>query len=391
MTKRNLASAASEACPRTFLGARLLRSPLHKVNVHSISGEDSLKGTYSSYISTEPSFLLNTTATMSSATSTPARPAKAMSSKLLTMKFMQRGAASPSSAPGTPHSPSTPNNEPSAKRHKSAHNTPQSESEFDVRALADQRAVMAALEDEEAKRQAVLERQAAEAGDTRWVLRFGQEAWQTKERGHGGEGLRVVEAGFASIDTPQKSTEVYEDEERPAMVGRRSFGRFNRAIEVCCPSASSLVVVRREYTNPPAQKLQDPDAESSSSEDEDEDEEDAEAADSDADADADSDDPTTALLREISAETAKKAKEERKAKRKAEKAGLKKLAEKRKKKEVKLNTLTSISGGSGGGSSNQTCYRCGKLGHVKSECPMGEGGRNGGGEAGRRGKKRKST
>jgi hypothetical protein len=255
-----------------------------------------------------------------------------------------------------------------------------------VRALADQRAVRAALEAEEAKRQAVLERQAAEAGDTRWVLRFGQEAWQTKERGHGGEGLRVVEAGFASIDTPQKYTEVYEDEERPAMVGRRSFGRFNRAIEVCFPSASSLVVVRREHTNLLSQKLQDPDAESSSSSDEDE--EDAEAAD---DSDADSDDPTTALLREISAETAKKAKEERKAKRKAEKAELKKLAEKRKKKEVKLNTLTSISGGSGGGSSNQTCYRCGKVGHVKSECPVGEGGRNGGGEAERRGKKRKST
>lgn len=165
---------------------------------------------------------------MSSATaSTPGSAPKSMSSRLLTMKFMQRAAAT---SPTTANPP----DEPSPKRRKKDSDSP-SRPKVNVDELADQRAVQAAIAAEEAKRQAALERQGAEAGDTRWVLSFEDQKGSTKSPNLA---IRVVQAGYAHLDVPGDSSAqpVKENapwEERPVMVGRRSYGKFNKVLEVC--------------------------------------------------------------------------------------------------------------------------------------------------------------
>ena len=163
---------------------------------------------------------------MSSGASTPSAP-KSLSSRLLTMKFMQRAAASsPSvSLPPTP-------DEPSPKRQKK-NSDPPSSPHFNVHALADQRAIQAAVDAEEAKRQAALDKQAAAAGDTRWVLSFEDQKGSAPTSKLA---LRVVQAGYANLDASSPSQSKPTDEEdwdnKPVMVGRRSFGKFNKALEV---------------------------------------------------------------------------------------------------------------------------------------------------------------
>ncbi|EDN93079.1 predicted protein [Sclerotinia sclerotiorum 1980 UF-70] len=289
---------------------------------------------------------------MSASAGTPTSAPKAMSSRLLTMKFMQRAAAaSPTNA-----SPSS-LDEPSPKRQKTAQNTP---TKFNVDSLADNRAIQAAIEEEEAKKQAALDRAAAEAGDTRWVLSFeGRKNLNTPKNI-----LRVVQTSFAKLDLPSPTKVQHTDDgdnifgdDKPFMVGRRSFGKFNKVLE-------------------------NPDIEfSSPSEEEESDHE--ESADEDSE-----DDPTGAkeLIKASKQEAIKRAKEERKAKKKAEKAELLELSKKRKKKHVSLNGLTSLSGsggsafGSGGANkSDIKCYTCGGN-HIARDCPrpkrkhQGDGG-----------------
>lgn len=162
---------------------------------------------------------------MAGDTSSPVAP-KVMSSRLLTMKFMQRAAASPISSP-----PSTPEESPS-KRQKTVHSSP---SRFNVDALTDHRAIQAALAEEETKRQAALERQENEAGDTRWVLNFEAEKDAFLSRT---TALRVVQAGYPNLDYSLPLRDKYTDsgfifEDKPIIVGRKSFGKFNRIMEVC--------------------------------------------------------------------------------------------------------------------------------------------------------------
>lgn len=74
------------------------------------------------------------------------------------------------------------------------------------------------MDEEEQKRQKALERLAEEAGETKWVLSTvngGAEAGKT--------GLRVAKAGYSDID---------QDAWTPAGLGRRSFGKFNKELEV---------------------------------------------------------------------------------------------------------------------------------------------------------------
>jgi hypothetical protein len=98
--------------------------------------------------------------------------------------------------------------------------------------MADQRAIQAAMASEEAKREAALERAAAEAGDTRWVLSFED---QKQVQAAPALALRVVQTGFANLDYAPSRIQYMEEEEedKPVMVGRRSFGKFNRVLEVC--------------------------------------------------------------------------------------------------------------------------------------------------------------
>jgi hypothetical protein len=156
------------------------------------------------------------------------------------MKFMQRAAAS---TPTTPP-PSTPD-EPSPKRRKKDSDSP-SRPSFDVNGLADHRAIQAAVAEEEAKRQAALERAAAEAGDTRWVLSFEDQ----KASASPSLALRVVQTGYANLDAPSIFRPEEEDmeEDKPVMIGRRSFGKFNKVLEVCCAAAVTAEIENYHVT-----------------------------------------------------------------------------------------------------------------------------------------------
>ena len=67
------------------------------------------------------------------------------------------------------------------------------------------------------KREKAVERLAEEAGETKWVLST------VNEEGNSVGRLGVINAGYLDID---------QEAWRPAMVGRRSFGKFNRELEV---------------------------------------------------------------------------------------------------------------------------------------------------------------
>lgn len=194
---------------------------------------------------------------------------------------------------------------------------------------------------EEAKKQAALERQAAELGDTRWVLNF------EDQKKVSGLALRVVQTGFANLDaSPVKIQYVDEDEleEKPAMVGRRSFGKFNKVVE----------------------KQQDPNNEDSEESDS-EDDEDSDSS----EAENDSDDPTSELIRASRQEAVDRAKAERHAKKRAAKVEAEQIAKKRRKNEVNLNGLTSLSGRQERQPTvpkDLKCHGCGGN-HFKRDCP----------------------
>ncbi|RYP15062.1 hypothetical protein DL765_005956 [Monosporascus sp. GIB2] len=129
-------------------------------------------------------------------------PPKTMSSRLLTMKFMQRAAATSSTA----SSPRTPESEEqSSKRQKVSHTpaTPQS-----IDSLVDQAAVKKALAEEERKRQEALVRHAAESGDARWVLDTGVTKMTTGNEVQ--RPLNVVQVGFAQIDSSDNADDHIE-------------------------------------------------------------------------------------------------------------------------------------------------------------------------------------
>lgn len=123
------------------------------------------------------------------ATPTP----RSMSSRLLTMKFMQRAAASPASSPTTPDT-----DEQASKRRKVTHK-PASRENKDPVVQINQAEVQAAIAEEERKRQEALVQHAAELGDARWVLDI-----PDKTAGPGREiqtPMNVVQVGFAQIDS----------------------------------------------------------------------------------------------------------------------------------------------------------------------------------------------
>lgn len=135
-------------------------------------------------------------------------------------QFMQRAAAS-SPSPSTPQD-TTP---PSSKRQKTNHSTPSTP----ANPLSDQAAIQAALEAEEAQREAAISRVAAERGETRWVLSF----VDAQKGGGGSQGMKVVKAGFGEIDGGGDKVGENRGGPRKHMVmGRKSFGNFNKELEV---------------------------------------------------------------------------------------------------------------------------------------------------------------
>ena len=126
---------------------------------------------------------------------------------------MQRASAS------TPTTPSTPDGTRPSKRVKT-----------EAAITPDARAFQEAAAAEEAKKNAFIERAAAEAGETKWVLSLTDD-----KPNSAAPALRIVEAGYGAIDSgaPIPESDDEEEEEQSAgMAGRRSFGKFNKAVEV---------------------------------------------------------------------------------------------------------------------------------------------------------------
>ena len=124
---------------------------------------------------------------------------------------MQRAAASnpPSTPPSHPRSPDT---HPSKRQKVSAAPS------LTATPPSDLQLIQAVLLEEEEKREKAIERLAEEAGETKWVL-----STENRGEGSGVRGLRVAKAGYSDID---------QEAWRPAMVGRRIFGKFNGELEV---------------------------------------------------------------------------------------------------------------------------------------------------------------
>ncbi|KAI0840442.1 hypothetical protein F5Y06DRAFT_262774 [Hypoxylon sp. FL0890] len=270
-------------------------------------------------------------------------PPKSMSSRLLTMKFMQRAAASPLSSPATPNS-----DEQASKRRKVSHDSTKRELRDSLPQI-DQSAIQAAIAEEERKRQEALIQHAAELGDARWVLDVPDQA-----TGSGREvqtPLNVVQVGFAQIDSHIDSSDAagLDDTESTDTSHPRT------------PMVRRYNMDRRQVTK---------DSESGS---------DDSNSDSDSDASAQENKPGRHSHGQRSESRSGSSRPALKSKKSAEWAKAKQLAESRRKKEVKLNSPRTPTGGgllsisSGGGSSlrqptNFTCHRCGKPGHKAAEC-----------------------
>ena len=132
---------------------------------------------------------------------------------------MQRAAASSPSA-SAPQDPASP----SSKRQKTTHFSPSTP----PTPLADQAAIQAALEAEGAQREETMARLAAERGETRWVLSFVE-----TQSGEGeSQRMKVVRAGYGDIDGGNKVDRKESGAIKHMIQGRRSFGNFNRELEV---------------------------------------------------------------------------------------------------------------------------------------------------------------
>ncbi|ORY69719.1 uncharacterized protein BCR38DRAFT_90895 [Pseudomassariella vexata] len=274
---------------------------------------------------------------------------KSMSSRLLTMKFMQRAAVSPSPA----SSPSTPKSEEkSSKRRKISHGTPSTATVAEPQ--IDRVAIQAAIDEGERKREAAIVKQAAELGDARWVLDVQNPATRRVETP-----LNVVQVGFSQIDSSKAAED--EDSTDDSDHHVQHFRRYNMEKKKPLPDAPGYV---------------------------DESASDAESSD-------ESHSPGRNSRRQSyndsprmsSGNEGNNTPRNARARRTAEKVKAKDLAEKRRKKEVKLNKpaaggLTSLSSGgnrlqslSSGGAMAQrpafqgNCHACGKSGHMASSCP----------------------
>lgn len=133
---------------------------------------------------------------------------------------MQRAAASsPSTSAPQDLAP------PSSKRQKTTHSSPSTP----ATSFSDQAAIQAALESEGAKREAAIARLAAERGETKWVLSF----VETQQDGGASRRMKVVRAGYGEIDGGENKVGGKENGAPKNMIqGRRSFGNFNRELEV---------------------------------------------------------------------------------------------------------------------------------------------------------------
>lgn len=146
-------------------------------------------------------------------------PNKGISSRLLTMKFMQRAAAS-ESAQSTPAS----SNGSSTKRRKT-----DSPLTGDFHSF-DEAAIQAAMKQQEATRQAALSKHKADLADTPWVL-DGFSEGNDGTTAAAKPARNIVYVGYGQIDADEDS----EDEHREkAKAGRQKIGNHkSKNDEVC--------------------------------------------------------------------------------------------------------------------------------------------------------------
>ncbi|KAL6867998.1 hypothetical protein J3F83DRAFT_738828 [Trichoderma novae-zelandiae] len=247
---------------------------------------------------------------------------KGPSSRLLTMKFMQRAVASAAS------SPQTDDNSQTSKKRKLKHSTTAAAEER-ISALIDQASVKAALEEQEAKRQAALALHTATGAH--WVLNTKLDNTNASKPSE--PSLNVVYVGYGDIDSSNESG----GEDAPQN-GRTSTRKPKEVVEKQKPSPS---------------KDEQSGEESSSDDDDEAPKRKSRRLDS-----GDSSSRSQSRSRPRVSEESKKAKDFR---------------EKRKKKEVRLNTISSISsagaGGAGSQAPNMNCYICKQPGHKAASCP----------------------
>ncbi|EEH37234.1 hypothetical protein PAAG_07790 [Paracoccidioides lutzii Pb01] len=155
---------------------------------------------------------------------TPKSP-KTMSSRLLTMKFMQRAAAAAAAAASSTQDssrPATPahsqayhdavnNSSPSPKRQKLSSPLTPTSSSILANANSDLEAISAAIRAEEEKRAAAIARQAAEAGEEEWVIEYPPGTFPVPSP-------PVVDGNFYG----------FGDEWNEGVMGRQCFGGFKR-------------------------------------------------------------------------------------------------------------------------------------------------------------------
>ncbi|KAI1878202.1 uncharacterized protein JN550_000384 [Neoarthrinium moseri] len=284
-------------------------------------------------------------------------PPKGMSSRLLTMKFMQRAAASTSSPASSPSTPKS--DESSSKRRKISHATPTTtkDEQLEVQSLVDQKAIQAALEEGERKREEALVKHAAELGDARWVLNVSENTSSSGSQAQ--RPLQIVQVGYAQIDAPDASEDRASSDEDPLgrvqPIRRYNMGKKKGAIEA-------------------------------NDSDDDDDSSDSDSSDASTSADEGRDSRSSQGKRDHARTSSLNSR------RSAEIAKAKEFAEKRRKKEIKLNKarpqaaggLSSISSGGGSmsmslssggrppprqaGSFSFACHNCGETGHKAADC-----------------------
>ncbi|KAK1981073.1 zinc knuckle [Colletotrichum cereale] len=272
-------------------------------------------------------------------------PSRGISSRLLTMKFMQRAA---NSGPAPESSPE----EPSSKRRK-FQNSPLS---GDFHSF-DQAAVQAAMKQQEATRLSALEASRAELADTHWVL---DGDWDKPTEAEAAP-PNIVYVGYADIDGADG-----EDASKPAThIGRKKVGSSKKKVTKAKTESTPNVENDSSDSSGPGDS---DDSEDSSDED---DEDGAESS----SGDEESTPKAAKLVKGLSSGGQGRTRVNLQPKKSTESMKAREFRERRKKKEVKLNQLASISGGasgiSGAGKPNApfNCHNCGKPGHKAADCP----------------------
>ncbi|KAI2637373.1 hypothetical protein GGS21DRAFT_489150 [Xylaria nigripes] len=274
---------------------------------------------------------------------------KTMSSRLLTMKFMQRAAASnssPSSAPSTPASSD------SHKRRKISHDTTPQQN---VDTFVNQVAVRAAIAEEEKKVENAKLKRAEELGDAHWVLDISQQPQLHMAQ----TPMKVVHVGFGQIDSMGDMES--EDESADAShYGTPAIRRYNMDKKKATDKKKESKKDHNSSSESSSGSNSDASFSSSSSDDDD---------------DGTSGRQSFGSHSQSSSTTQSVSQKPHSGKRSKDKLKAMQFAEKRRKKELNLNSpkggITSISAGGGPSlqqSMNLTCFRCGRPGHKSVQC-----------------------